>query len=92
MEKYVDEEYNKKIHGVSRLRIKKYGYGILGKDLDEEHEKEKLRKEYLKNKLNPEQKKLREKEKREQDAFSRSDNPLMKLELAKLKSVWGNTT
>lgn len=57
MNDYVDREYERKLHR-PRLRLKKYWKKVRGKELNEQKEKEEIRKKFILEHLTEEQRKL----------------------------------
>lgn len=62
MKDYVNREYMKRSKGMGRLKIKKIWKKVRGKDLNEEKERNEIRKKFILEHLNAEQKMLFEKE------------------------------
>lgn len=58
MKDYVQKEYLKRSKGIGRLKIKKFWKTIRGKELNEEKEKNELRKKFILEHLNEEQREM----------------------------------
>lgn len=80
MNKFVEEQWAKRTKGVGRIRLKRLWKRARGKELDEEQEKEMLRRQFILEHISEEQKELfleelKEMEHEEDDNDAEANNP-----------------